>query len=122
MKPSYSDTLTLDRIDPNGDYTVENCQWVTKTSQARNKGMSGKNKTGVTGVHKWVDSKNGTEYYVAAAVSICGKIISKYFSIKKYGDSAAFQMACEHRRSLIDSLNESGAGYGEKHGQNKEVI
>lgn len=28
---------TLDRINPNGDYKLSNCRWVTKEDQARNK-------------------------------------------------------------------------------------
>lgn len=33
----YSDELTLERIDVNGDYTPANCKWITHTEQARNR-------------------------------------------------------------------------------------
>ena len=33
----YSDELTLDRIDPNGNYEPSNCRWITMHDQARNK-------------------------------------------------------------------------------------
>lgn len=33
----YSENLTLDRIDPNGDYEPNNCRWETVKEQNRNK-------------------------------------------------------------------------------------
>ena len=37
MSHGYSENLTIERNDVNGDYCPENCCWITKNEQAKNK-------------------------------------------------------------------------------------
>lgn len=48
----YSDTLTLERVDVNGNYTPANCTWITKRAQAANKTNNHKAPDGTLWLHK----------------------------------------------------------------------
>ena len=50
MSNGYSDELTIDRIDNNGNYEPSNCRWVGDTIQARNKRIRKDNTSGFKGV------------------------------------------------------------------------
>lgn len=51
----YANGLTIDRIDPNGNYTPDNCRWATRKEQSRNK-------TNNRLLTLWGESKTITEW------------------------------------------------------------
>lgn len=46
-----------------------------------------------------------------------GRQRKKQFSINKYGERRAFELACEYREQMIKELNGSGEEYTERHGK-----
>lgn len=51
LSNGYTDDLTIDRVDNDGDYAPSNCRWATQHEQSMNKSHL-PSKTGYVGVRK----------------------------------------------------------------------
>ncbi len=109
----YVEGLSLERSDVDGGYNEDNCEWVPKEAQARNKQVYKSNKTGVVGVSYFENI--GTCGYRACWRDRNGNNRSKSFSANKYGLEQAFNLACDARRSKIEGLRAEGISYGKYH-------
>ena len=90
IESGYVESLTLDRVDSNGNYEPANCRWITLAEQQRNKSnnfyitCNGETKTitdwsrflGVTrhSIHYWIDKYDGNaekaiKHYLESGVS-----------------------------------------------------
>lgn len=105
----------VDHID--GDKlnnSIANLRSIAESLNVRNSKMSNRNTTGVVGVS--LNIFNGYKYYMAHSRSLNNKQDSVYYSVSKFGEEKAFEMACNKRKEMITTLNSQGAGYTQRHG------
>lgn len=121
MFNSYSEGLTLERKDVNGNYCKENCEWIPRSQQARNQRKRNDNKSGVVGVCRNLNFNRRVNKaypcWTANWRTKEGLTRSKKFSIDKYGEDLAFKLACEYRQKIIQQLEAEGVVYADSHGK-----
>lgn len=104
----------IDHIDGNPlNNKLENLRDVPKIINQRNARKRKDNRSGLAGVCEiW----HPTKYWVAQWFD--GKRKNKWFSVDKYGDAQAKQMAVAYRKARIEEIG----GYTERHGDSNEWI
>ena len=107
----------IDHLDGNKvNNNISNLRKCSQSANMRNVRMNSNNTSGKTGV-----CFNGSSWVAAwripvGRLKIRSKTKTKSFSINKYGEEAAFELACEYRDKMIEYLNSKGRGYTERHG------
>lgn len=116
MSEGYEDHLTLERKNPDVGYSSSNCEWATTHEQSRNHRMGKNNTSGVMGVTLNVQRGQWTAIWNDST----GKQRNRSFSINKYGEELAFQLACDARLKELGDLEKDGIFYSEFHGNKQQ--
>lgn len=97
MHTTYEEHLTLDRIDPKGNYTKSNCQWLTKSENA------GKDSRGCKQSPEWVQKR--TQNQIKVNESLLQEILEK----QKQGTS--IKQLCEDYNISRDAIKNAKKRY-----------
>lgn len=111
------ENLVVDHIngDPR-DNRIKNLRLICKSDNGRNQKKPITNTSGTIGVVKKSNGK-GNWYWCAIWRNENTKQVSVNFSISKYGEERAYELAVLARKEAIDKLIEKGLNYHENHGR-----
>ena len=113
LNNGYSDDLTIDRIDVNGDYSPENCKWSTYIEQCNNT----RNTIYVEykGIKKpltiWCRELNLNYDTVHGRIRDCGWSVERAFNEKSLQENSLSKICKEHNikeRTVLDRINKLG--------------
>ena len=106
---TYFEVDHIDRCKTNN--RLDNLRIVTSAQNNRNRPMSSANVSGVVGVYK----REGHKSRYIATWAEAGRNKSKSFSIKKYGEVKALELAINFRNSKLDLLKDDNIYFDESH-------
>lgn len=116
LKGCISNEMVIDHMDGNPrNNKIVNLREVTIKTNNQNKSIDARNSSGKTGVIL----VNIHGYYSWCSAWVCSKtnrVLSKYFSVLKYGEEKAFELACNFRDNKLSEQISLGEEYTERHG------
>lgn len=109
----------IDHIDRDRQNNkISNLRAVPQTINAKNRSLNSNNKTGVNNIiYAEFFNKRGTlirRYTVT--IRYDGNVINKSFSLNKYGDDLAWELALKTKEKIVQELRAKGVGFTEDHG------
>lgn len=106
----------VDHIDGGrGNNDVSNLRVVSNSLNQKNRRRGSNNTSGKVGVYRTTVGERYA-YWNAECASVTKGKIRKAFSISKFGEEGAFNLACAFRDAIVQEENEAGAGFTERHG------
>lgn len=93
----YSDDLTIDRIENDGDYTPYNCRWATRSEQNVNQRLSIRNTSGFVGI-----SSRGDKWLTQVSVNGKQTVVGLY-NTPKEAAQARDEYIIDH--NLLNKMN-----------------
>lgn len=110
-----STDMVVDHIDGNPlNNNINNLRLISFADNARNRAISSRNISGVVGVYKKQTKRDGIQW-VATWQDHTGKKKRLHFSVFKFGETVAFEMACAARKRGLEKLEQYGILYTERH-------
>ena len=114
----YEETLTIDRIDPNGDYKPTNCRWATRKEQARNRvatirlTYNGETKTAA----EWAEELGIRQQLISERLrkgfAVEKVLTEKDLRAKRSVANRRKKVVNLHDKLLFNSVNEAAEYYG----------
>lgn len=87
MQEGYSDDLTIDRTDTNGNYEKDNCRWVDMSVQSHHKRKRKNSKCTYIGVKKRSDNRFEASFCKHGVVEYLGSYKTEYEAAQAYDDA-----------------------------------
>ena len=101
IENGYTDELTIDRINNNGNYEPSNCRWTDMTQQIVNQRMNKNNTSGYTGI-SWYPTNKKWEANLSYNKEV---LLRKFFNTKmeavKYRNKFILDNNLPHKLAII---------------------